>query len=166
MVLQHPFAMLSFSTSFVAYLTGLLIQAQQLAWRINEKFWCMKPLNQEPSQCLGLVEQTYPFMAEETPQSLQRYSITSTLLIIKSRSKGRRVTTSLKKSKISLEKGLIYFRLELQRKQALNSPFIGNKCSFYDNKKLTLTGERPAKTMYYQNIRSQDVEEFLNTAVI
>jgi hypothetical protein len=41
---------------------------------------------------------------------------------------------------------------------------FGNKCNFYHNKQLILTGKRAAKTMFYLNIRSQDVEDFANTA--
>ena len=61
--------------------------------------------------------------------------------------------------------GINLFSIGAATEAGMECTFIGNKCNFYHNKQLILTGERAAKTMYYLNIRSQDVEDFANTAV-
>ena len=51
--------------------------------------------------------------------------------------------------------GINLFSIGAATEADMECTFIGNKCNFYHNKQLILTGERAAKTMYYLNIRSK-----------
>lgn len=59
--------------------------------------------------------------------------------------------------------GINLFSIGAATEAGISCIFIENKCNFNYNRQLILTGERAAKTMYYLNIRSQNVEDFART---
>ncbi len=48
--------------------------------------------------------------------------------------------------------GINLFSIGAATEKGMRGSFVGNKCLFYYNNKLVLTGERAARTMYYLNI--------------
>ena len=60
--------------------------------------------------------------------------------------------------------GVNLFSIGAATAKGMKGFFSGNKCFFYSDKQLILTGERAAKTMYYLNIRSQATQDFAKSA--
>ena len=59
--------------------------------------------------------------------------------------------------------GINLFSIGAATENGMRGSFVGNKCLFYYNDRLVLTGERAARTMYYLNIRSK-VHDYAHTA--
>ena len=58
--------------------------------------------------------------------------------------------------------GINLFSIGAATENGMRGSFVGNKCLFYYNDRLVLTGERAARTMYYLNIRSK-VHDYAHT---